>query len=346
MTIKEVYAPHLGHNVKLGRRHPVAPCPHLSFGRYRLQNLPAPPTGCDYSAKALPSLDNIFLNDVEGNCVIAGGYHIVGVETGNAATIFLPTSAQLNADYSAIGGYVPGNPNTDNGCDEQTALNYWTSHGFANGTKLVGWLAVDASNQTEVKQAMFLFENLYFGIDLPDAWISPFPSANGFVWDVAGEPDPDNGHCIVGVGYANTTMTRRGSIVGYTANGIIVDTWGMLGILTWAALAYYCVPSNGGALYVMLSPDQLAKGASKAPNGIAWSDLIADFDALGGNIPVPSPVPPSPTPPAPPAPPAPTPPAPTGVTLQQAQKWATSELRGMQWVAPRVADGLQKHWPK
>ena len=44
--------------------------------------------------------------------------------------------------------------------------------------------------------------------------------------------------------------------------------------------AAYGVNAAGGELYAVLSPDQLARGQQRAPNGIAWSNLIADFDAL------------------------------------------------------------------
>ena len=218
-----------------------------------------------------------------GDCVIAAGYHIVGVETGNAGNLFVATNAQITADYSAIGGYVPGDESTDQGCNISTALGYWQSRGFANGTKILGWLAVDATNVTEIQQAMYLFENLDFGMALPDKWISPFPSGNGFTWDVAGSPDDNNGHSIMGF--------------GYNTSGVLVDSWGLKGTLTYKAAAEYAIAKNGGELYVLITPDQLAKGASKAPNGFAWSDLIADFDALGGHVPLPTPPVPTPAPP-------------------------------------------------
>jgi hypothetical protein len=273
MAVKQVFIPHLNKHVKLGRKRPVAKCPRLHLKNYLVPEIAAPPSSCDYSSKAMTSLSNIYLNDTYGDCVIAGGYHVVGVETGNAdgGSPFVATNSQIIADYSAIGGFDPKNPEaTDNGCDEQTALNYWTQHGFANGTKLIGWMAVDATNEKEVMQAMYLFENLYFGIELPDAWVNPFPSGNNFTWD-DGPPDPNNGHCIMGV--------------GYNAHGVQVDTWGLIGTLTWKAIAHLCSGNGGGELYVMLSPDQLAKGQAKAPNGVAWSDLLADFQAMGGNVP-------------------------------------------------------------
>jgi hypothetical protein len=299
MSLKEVLAPHLGHNVKLGGRVPSDPArKHLKLAHYlNLGALPAPPATCNYSAKAV-SLQNVYMNDQLGDCVIAGGYHVTGLETGNAGDGFVATNAQIVSDYSAIAGYVPGNPATDNGTDLPTAMDWWVKNQFADGTKLTAYVAVDATNKTEVMQAMYLFENLYIGMALPDAWINPFPSGNGFVWD-DGTPDTNNGHCIMAVGYDD--------------QGLIVDSWGLIGHLTWAAVAHLCSAAGNGELYAMLTPDQLAKGQTVAPNGVAWSSIVADFDAMGGNVPVPPPPAPEPPPPAPaptPPPPAPVPPAP------------------------------------
>lgn len=364
--LKTIFAPHINATVKMGRKRAVSNGPRLQLKNYLRQALPVAPATCDYSPAAGRVLANIYGNDTLGDCVIAGGYHIVGVETGNAGKLFSATNAQIIADYSAIGGYVPGDESTDQGCNEETALNYWQTHGFADGTKILGWLAVDATNKAEVMAAMYLFENLVFGIELPDAWISPFPSSSGFTWDVAGQADPNNGHCVVGV--------------GYTTAGVKIDSWGLFGTLTWAAIAEYCIATNGGELYVMLTSDQLTKGQTKAPNGVAWTDIISDFDSMGGNVPVPAPAPapapvpapppPVPAPPAPvpapphpapvPAPPAPAPvpvpPAPAPpvhtVTLAQAELWATSGLLAGHSVLPRsqavqlVLRALAAHWPK
>jgi len=68
---------------------------------------------------------------------------------------------------------------------------------------------------------------------------------------------------------------------------VTIDTWGLLGTVTWDALSKYFAPSANGAAYVLLTPDQLAKGQTRAPNGIDWTSLIADFDAIGGHVPPP-----------------------------------------------------------
>jgi hypothetical protein len=257
--------------VKFGRIRPLAPGPRLRLAKY-LPRMPVePPSSVDYSGPAATSLANILGNDALGDCVIAAGYHIVGVETGNAGKVWTPTMPQVLADYGAIGGYVPGDPSTDQGSDPVAALNYWTEHGFGNGTKLVGSLAVDPSNRLEVMVALYLFENLFIGFELPNAWVNPFPSDSGFMWDTAGDPNPNQGHQVMSTGYG--------------AAGPTIDSWGLLGTLTWAALGKYCALSAGGDCSVLLTPDQIAKGIDKAPNGFSWAELVDDFDAIGGRVP-------------------------------------------------------------
>jgi hypothetical protein len=286
MAIKTIYLGNSQRTVKLGRTRPVARCPRLSLRNYLMRSLPAPPPSVDYSQAAQNVLSNIYLNDQLGDCVIAGIAHVVGVLTGNSgAGAFQYTNDQIISLYSAIGGYVPGDSTTDRGCDEQTALNYWQNTGAPAGShQIAGWLAVNPADPTEYRTALWLFENLYFGLELPDAWLNPSPpSTSGFVWDVAGPSDPNNGHCVAGV--------------GYTPQGIAIDSWGLLGVMTDAAIAQYCTATWGGELYTVLSQDSINQATQKAPAGFDWSQLIADFDSMGGSVqPPPAPQQPVPSP--------------------------------------------------
>ena len=286
---------------KFGRNRPVAIGPHFKLHRYLRQALPVPPASCDFSSQAQVSLRDIYGNDQLGNCVIACAHHVQGVATGNAGVIVHATMNQILADYSAIGGYVPGDPSTDQGCDEVTALNYYCSKGWAtNGTKGLGWLTVDTTNKIEVQTAIALFEHLIICQELPDSYVGPFPSGDGFTWGT-GAPDPNNGHSYMAC--------------GYDSSGALIDTWALLGIETYAGLAELATPAAGGGAYVILTPDILAKGAQKSPNGVAWTDLVTDFDSMGGSVPVP---------PAP-APPPPDPGAP--VSQAEAQAWCLAALQ-------------------
>jgi hypothetical protein len=254
---------------RLGRKRSPAPeKPHLKMRRYSTA-LPTAPTTCDYSIirPAADALEHMYMNDTLGDCVIACMCHAQGVVSGNAGSSMLYTDDEVVHLYSAIGGYVDGDPSTDNGCNVQAMLNHWRHHGAPIGHhRITGWLAVDASNEAEVKQAAWLFENLVFGMELPDKWINPFPDADGFVWDAAGRPDPDNGHCVVGVGYNEA--------------GVKIGTWGMTGTLTYAAVAKYADVSGGGELYAVLSPNIIGAAQAKAPNGFDWEQLRADLATL------------------------------------------------------------------
>lgn len=279
MTIKSVKTikhPATQRAYKLGRRRPVARCPRFSLSNYLMRSLPAPPASCDYSEKAAGALTNVYENDTLGDCVIAGMAHVVGVLTGNSGVpAFIYSNQQIIELYSAIGGYVPNEPATDRGCDEQTALNYWENNGAPAGqNQISGWLAVNSADPTEYRTALWLFENLYFGLELPDAWINPMPSRPGFTWDIAGAADPENGHCVVGV--------------GYTPDGIQIDTWGMIGLLTDRAVARYGSHASHGAVYTVVSEEGINKATQKAPSGFDWSQLIADFDSMGAKIPIPT----------------------------------------------------------
>lgn len=277
MPVKTVIHPETKQTFKFGCRRPIAHSPRLRMANYMLKSLPPPPgKTMGYLGPSLKSLDQMYLNDTLGDCVIAGNAHNLGVLTGNASdgSPLLLTSAQIIALYSAIGGYVPGDPSTDNGCDPETAVNYLTQTGFFPGSsnphRYTGSMLVNAANPEELMQSVYLFENVGFAVELPDAWVDPPPSESGFIWRVEGQPDPSNGHYFIGM--------------GYNVDGIPISTWGMVGTLVWSALPYYPTMAEGGALYTVLSLDLINRAKQKAPSGFDWSQLEADFQAIGGNL--------------------------------------------------------------
>jgi hypothetical protein len=88
-------------------------------------------------------------------------------------------------------------------------------------------------------------------------------------------PNSQNGHCIVGVG-GDTVAARP----GYNALGVNVCTWGLLGTMTWAAVAALTAEGAGGQLYALLSPDSISKATSKAPSGFDFPTLQGDLEEL------------------------------------------------------------------
>lgn len=259
---------------KLGRKRPIARCPRLSIKNYLLKALPAPPAGVGYQAAAKTGLSLIYGNDTVGDCVEACMLHIQNVFEANSLFAPAPIAESVGISlYSDITGYIPGVPSTDQGTNEQDALNYWQQKGLGipYTNPIAGWMAVDATSINEVRMAIWLFENIMFGVELPDEWITPFPSRSGFTWDVAGSANPNNGHCFPGL--------------GYDQHRIGIDSWGLQGYITNAAIAQYASsPDGSGELYTVLSPDAINRAKQKAPNGFDWTQLEADFQAMGGSL--------------------------------------------------------------
>jgi hypothetical protein len=305
---------------------------------------PSSPPMIDYSAKALSVITNIEGNDQYGDCVFAEDAHYIAVATGNANSLFAYTQAQTLADYSAETGFNPSDPSTDQGADPIADLTYRVQKGYADGSKDAGWALVDGSNQAEVKYAINTFGNLKMWFGIPDSIVNAMPNASGFVWDVtAGAPDQNNGHCIGSPGYNPIQF------VGVTTQGVLVMTWGMLGLVTWAALAAWFTSGAGGGLAVRASYDWVNQATQTTPAGMNLSAFITAFNLyFGGSLPVPAPTP-SPTP-IPSPTPAPTP----GVspTSAQAIAWANAgiaagfPLQTRKQAEANAAAGITAHWPK
>jgi hypothetical protein len=260
---------------KFGRNRPAIPATRAPIWGALMATLPTPPDGTiNDGAKALPCLEQMFLNDTLGDCTAACAFHVDGVLIDDAAAPggrVTFTDAEVEAFYSATSGYVPGDPSTDNGADEVTVLNYWQSKGLFSGEhKISAWTPFDATDKTEAMTAIWLFENAVGCIELPDEYVAMMDTMkNGFVWREAGPPNPNNGHCF--------------AIVGYDVGGVIVSTWGMWGAMTWAAFAKYCVPSAGGAAYTVLAEDALITATGKTPGGYDFSQLSGYLPAVGAS---------------------------------------------------------------
>lgn len=241
-------------------------------------SLPTPPVTCDWSPKAITSLNKIYLNNQLGCCVISGLGHLIGVWSGNTTgSPIILTDSQIKSEYQICGG-------GDNGCSEQDVLTKFSQNDFngVSGSKILGFTGVNAADQSLCKSCVQLFGGLILGLELPNAYTNPMPQASGFTWDVAGRPNPNQGHCIVAV--------------GYNSIGVLVATWAMLGTLTWAALTKYCVSASGGELYAAFSPEWFSTAKQMAPNSFNYYNLTQYFNGIGGSVPVPS-GPPTPVPP-------------------------------------------------
>jgi hypothetical protein len=266
MTVKTILRN--GRCFRLGR-HRSAPehiARALKFEAYALPGLPAPPAPPLNRISPLAGvISRLYANDTYGDCTKAGQAHLIGAYTGLAnppAVTF--TDQQIVADYMRLTG------GEDDGLDLITVLNDWRDNTktclLGAQHKIAGYVAVDATNQQRLRQAIWLFDGVYLGLELSDQFLKTMPAHSGFVMDNTGPGDPNDGHCIVGIDYQVT--------------GIVVLTWGMWGVMTWDAVSQYLSANNGGECYAVLTQESIARASQKAPSGFDFAALQADLQAV------------------------------------------------------------------
>jgi hypothetical protein len=210
-----------------------------------------------------PSITStMLLNDQYGDCTIASALHFVQVWTKANGAEVVPTDADALAGYEAACGFNPADPNTDQGGVELDVLNYWRASGLG-GHKIAAFVALDPLNWDHVRASCFLFGGCYIGVSLPDSckgkdvWRLDMSGASG-------DPTPGSygGHAV--------------PIVGYSAEGPIVITWGEPLQMSWDFHDAYVDES-----YAPLSTDW-APGGKPAPSGFNLAALQADLGLVGG----------------------------------------------------------------
>jgi hypothetical protein len=241
------------------------------FHSFLNAQVPPTPAVTNYAAAAAVALTTMLGNGPDptlppgvgpvGDCVIAEDLHLDGLRTANAGAPWIPTTAITLAEYSAVTNYNPADPSTDQGTDPMALLTYRATMPYASGAKLLGAPAVDATSSSNLTQAIWLATGCFAFASLPDAWESEEDA--GDTWDVAGDPNPSNGHgfCLVDIDVAN--------------GRVLVCTWGELVWLTFAAGAKYLIPSAGGGVFAMLVEDSISSISGKAGNGLELAALKA-----------------------------------------------------------------------
>jgi hypothetical protein len=219
--------------------------------------LPTPPakTYWEYMVKDYPMM----LNDTLGCCVFACGGHMVQNWTMHAGAEIIPPNSVVLDAYEKVGGYVEGDPSTDNGASITDFLAWWQTNGFA-GTSLSGWAKIDQTNLTAVKQAIFMFGALDIGFQVPQSALDQFNAGQPF--DVV----PDDGGIVGG---------HSVCMLGYGADGFACITWGKIQYMTNAFFAKYC--DEG---YALLTQSWLDTAGVSPIAGLNLAQLQADLAAV------------------------------------------------------------------
>jgi hypothetical protein len=263
--------------------------------------LPAPPISTNYIENAqaglctmlgngpdstLPVVDGVQIPPV-GDCFVAMDLHLASERAGNAGNPFTPTTAEAIQTYSAVTGYVPGDQSTDQGTNPLAMIAYRKAgNAYPDGSVLVDAINVDATNRTQLQTAIWLAVGCMAWASLPDEWESE--ENGGSVWDVAGPPNPENGH-----GFGLGDFDQDYIYLVEWAEDELSESGSAPIKMTYAAAAKYLVPSAGGGVLAPIDSDAISSMTSKCPAGFDVSTLENYLRALGAPAASPSTPPPS-----------------------------------------------------
>lgn len=259
-----------------------------------------PPASVDYYSHVPAQSWGMDGNDSVGDCTCAEVDHAIKalqVTAGN--TEVTSSAAEVLAAYSAITGYNPANPSSDQGAMMQDVRAYWRKNGFTLGgknDKIALFAEVDHTNLDLVRWCIDRFGEVGVGVNFPSSAMDQ--SNAGQPWDVVQGSPIEGGHAV--------------AAVGYDASHIYLVTWGKVQPATWAWFQAYCEET-----WTQLSTDFVNGASGDDALGETLYALGQQFQQVTGQpnpFPQPAPAPapaPSPAPTPAPAPsPAPTP-APT-----------------------------------
>ena len=213
------------------------------------------PEACDWYSRVASWA--MLANDQVGDCTCAAVGHVIQQWTAYTdATPVAMDDAEVLEAYSAVSGYVPGDPATDRGALCADVLRFWATAGMTTPDggpdTLTGAAALRPRDASAVRRAITTFGNVYAGIALP------LSAQTEDVWAATSDaPGSWGGHCV--------------PLVGYNATGPICVTWGALKQMTWEWWATYAEEA-----YALLSPDWL-RATGTDPAGVDWARLEADM---------------------------------------------------------------------
>lgn len=245
-----------------GGRLPSRPDqPHLRLGPLLHPRLPDPPASADWLTPVPKAAWGMLGNDQVGDCTCAGVGHmrIGDVFVNQGATLKVSTEQTL-AFYSAITGYTPSDPDSDQGAVCQDVLDYWRKRGFL-GEKISAFAKVNVRDAREVRQAIQIFGQLYTGFQVPSSAMDQFNE--GQPWDVVEDASIEGGHCV--------------TVGAYDKDGLTAVTWGATQRMTWDFWDKYFDEA-----WVVVGPDDINPSSGLDARGLNLAALGSDFTALTG----------------------------------------------------------------
>jgi hypothetical protein len=244
--------------VKLGKKPAVRDPRTLKLDNYLAPRKLKPPYTYDVT-KSVPNWP-MFLNDKLGDCTCAAAAHQVEAWTAAHNAEAVLTDADVLTAYEAVSGYDPATGANDDGAVVLDVLKYWKATGV--GGHNIGAFAALAPRSPNTNLALWLFDGVYVGIQLPLATRSM-----GMTWDLpAGQaltgdwaPGSWGGHAIIALAYNQGKKSRK------------VITWGQVATVSdrfWTAYV--------DEVWMILARDWVGP-AGIDPEGFNVTELLADL---------------------------------------------------------------------
>ncbi|MCE2579618.1 hypothetical protein LDL36_14165 [Komagataeibacter sp. FNDCR1] len=197
-------------------------------------------------------------NDVIGDCTSAGLGNHARATAALAGFQVDVTTAQAEAFYSLSTGYVPGNPDTDNGGVEVDVLTTAMRDGYAatNQTLFPLWGSADPGDLNGIRNITAGLSAAYLGVQLAQSDMWEDEDGNlAPVWDTQtpvghGDTTPGSagGHCLLLWDYTGTADT----------DFVTLLTWGSKQKATWRWVRSRIMEAHGLAWMQLLSASGLA----------------------------------------------------------------------------------------
>ncbi len=226
--------------------------------------LPTPPAKNFWEYKSIPANGwGTMANDSVGDCTCACFGHMLMMWLAHAGIMVKPTDAEILSFYTAVTGYDPSDPSTDQGAAITDVLALLQNTGITIGGKIykiLAWAQIDQTNKTEVEQANYIFGGLDIGFNVPQSAMDQTDAKQS--WEVV----PDDGGIIGG---------HSVPIFGYGSRGATCVTWGALQQMSWDFFAKYCDEA-----YCIITEEWLSQAGELTPSGFDLAALTADLAAL------------------------------------------------------------------
>jgi hypothetical protein len=253
-------------DLKFGKKDATADAKDLLFGDYVAAVLPTSWPKPNFGEGTLFRNWLMLGNDEVGDCVIASRAHLTMLDTrvGAAQKAAPFTTASAISEYSAVGGYVPGDPSTDNGLDMRVMCAYQKNTGLKDAAgvrhKIGAYLALTPGNTLQMIQATWLFGGFGLGFQVPQSAVDQFNAGSG-IWTDVGDTNIVGGHEVCGVG----TM----------------DWHSKLTIVTWAVrwqMTFGFISAYNDEAWAWVPPEILSAGGTW--RGLNVAKLNEDLAAL------------------------------------------------------------------